>query len=108
MDLYGKSTTLVVLDLPLNSAFGFDAHAFTTGPLFKGLKFIPAGLHFLHYAISKEAAVGLQHGVWFEAKGDGDIHIYRYNVSSEELVPESELDRLGCLRIRASRYFCAG
>jgi hypothetical protein len=100
---YGTSSTLIVLDLPLNSTFGFDAHVFTTGPLFRGIKFIPQGLHFAHYMIAKDATVGLQHGFWFEAEADGDIHIYKYLAEREEVVGEDQLDRLECMRLRAGR-----
>lgn len=46
---------LVVEDLPIGSEFGIDLAVFSTGDKFKGVKMIPAGIHFVYAsAVSKQ------------------------------------------------------
>lgn len=35
----------------LSLEFGLDFHSWQTGPKFKGVKFIPPGLHLFHYSV---------------------------------------------------------
>jgi hypothetical protein len=47
--LFDKGAILLFLEAPENLEFGIDFNAWTTGPLFKGVKLIPPGLHFVFY-----------------------------------------------------------
>jgi AAR2 protein len=47
--LFDKGAILLILDPPENLEFGIDYNAWSTGPLFKGVKLIPPGLHFVFY-----------------------------------------------------------
>jgi len=47
--LFDKGAILLFLDPPENLEFGIDFNAWSTGPLFKGVKLIPPGLHFVFY-----------------------------------------------------------
>lgn len=47
--LFDKGAILLFLDPPENLEFGIDFNAWSTGPLFKGVKLIPPGIHFVYY-----------------------------------------------------------
>ena len=40
---------LLFLDVPEGTEVGMDYHMWKIGPKFKGVKFIPPGLHFVYY-----------------------------------------------------------
>ena len=41
---------LIALDVPEGTEFGIDYKSWNVGPLFKGIKMIPPGLHFVSYS----------------------------------------------------------
>ena len=45
---------VLLLNAPPNMQFGIDNQFWTTGPLFKGVKLIPSGAHFIYYALKDE------------------------------------------------------
>ncbi|RUS24799.1 hypothetical protein BC938DRAFT_473058 [Jimgerdemannia flammicorona] len=45
--LFAQGGILIFLDAPEGMEFGIDYNAWTVGPLFKGVKMIPPGLHFI-------------------------------------------------------------
>ncbi|KAJ1809897.1 hypothetical protein LPJ75_004302 [Coemansia sp. RSA 2598] len=48
--LFETGAFLVILDAPRNLDFGIDLDTWEIGPLFKGLKMIPPGIHYIHYS----------------------------------------------------------
>lgn len=46
-DLVSRGAFLLVLDLPENSTIIISNNALTVGPIFKGIKMVPPGVHFL-------------------------------------------------------------
>lgn len=48
--LFEKGACLLFLEAPPNLEFGIDYMAWTIGPLFKGVKMIPPGLHFVYFS----------------------------------------------------------
>lgn len=52
LELVKKGATLVLLDVPQFTLLGIDTQMFTVGPLFKGIKMIPPGPHFVYYSSS--------------------------------------------------------
>lgn len=50
LKLFEKGAFLVLLDVPQETEFGMDWNSWLTGPLFKGVKMIPPGLHFVFYS----------------------------------------------------------
>ena len=47
--------SLLLLDAPSHMQFGIDNQEWQqTGPLFKGVKCIPPGAHYVHYALADE------------------------------------------------------
>ncbi|KAI9219640.1 A1 cistron-splicing factor [Blastocladiella britannica] len=47
--LFHDAANLVILGLPAHSDFGVGFSEWETGPQFMGVKFLPPGLHFVHY-----------------------------------------------------------
>lgn len=47
--LAAKSGYLLILDIPEGTDFGIDFMVFRCGPKFKGVKFIPPGVHIVYY-----------------------------------------------------------
>ncbi|KAI9012700.1 A1 cistron-splicing factor [Phycomyces nitens] len=90
--LFEHGACLLFLDAPPNLEFGIDYHAWTIGPLFKGVKMIPPGLHFIYFsATSKEGLQGIRTGFfkYFESK---EITVREWNPNTEDLREERELD----------------
>lgn len=48
--LFEIGAFILFLDAPPNLEFGIDYNAWTIGPLFKGVKMIPPGLHFIYFS----------------------------------------------------------
>lgn len=46
--------SLLLLNAPDGMQFGIDNQFWTTGPMFKGVKLIPPGAHFVYYALKDE------------------------------------------------------
>lgn len=67
--LLDQGGLLVVTDTPVGTHFGIDCHAWQVGPRFQGVKFIPPGLHFLHWAAIDSSDAGRGRG---EAAAGGD------------------------------------
>ena len=49
-----KLGSLLLLDAPEGMQFGIDNQVWQTGPLFKGVKCIPSGAHFVYYSLKDE------------------------------------------------------
>ncbi|XP_071479373.1 protein AAR2 homolog [Diadema antillarum] len=48
--LFEEGAALVLLDVPQGTEFGIDYNSWNTGELFKGVKMIPPGVHFIYYS----------------------------------------------------------
>ncbi|CAO3657900.1 unnamed protein product [Rhizopus stolonifer] len=84
---------------PPNLEFGIDYNAWTIGPLFKGVKLIPPGLHFIYF--SKEGVQGIRTGFFhfFESK---EVLVRTWNPQIEDLRDETELDPAQAERYRSN------
>ena len=56
--LFENLGKLVILDAPSDFQFGIDLMEFQCGPKFKGMKFIPIGIHLINYNTN----AALKHG----------------------------------------------
>ena len=52
--LFEEGATLVFLDVPEGTEFGIDCNSWEVGPLFKGVKMIPPGFHFIYYRANSD------------------------------------------------------
>ncbi|KAJ2869984.1 hypothetical protein FB639_004698 [Coemansia asiatica] len=86
--LFETGAFLVILDAPKGLDFGIDLDTWETGPLFKGLKMIPPGIHYIHYS---EKQVGIQSGFLynFSAKEAETEQLY-----PSDHVPPVQVDRI--------------
>ncbi|KAI8097592.1 A1 cistron-splicing factor [Halteromyces radiatus] len=90
--LYDVGGKLLFLNAPERLEFGIDYNAWTIGPLFKGVKLIPPGLHFIYFSTtSKEGIQGIRTG-FFKYFDTGEIVVREWNPKIEDLYGESELD----------------
>ncbi|ORY94534.1 A1 cistron-splicing factor [Syncephalastrum racemosum] len=90
--LFEKGACLLFLEAPPNLEFGIDYMAWTIGPLFKGVKMIPPGLHFIYFsATNKEGVQGIRTGFfhYFESK---EVLVREWSPKTEDLRDETELD----------------
>ncbi|CDH55582.1 protein aar2 homolog [Lichtheimia corymbifera JMRC:FSU:9682] len=90
--LFEHGACLLFLEAPPNLEFGIDYNAWTIGPLFKGVKMIPPGLHFVYFSvISREGIQGMRTGFfrYFESK---EVLVREWNPQTEDLRDETEMD----------------
>ncbi|KAJ4974731.1 hypothetical protein NE237_007905 [Protea cynaroides] len=52
LGLVQQGATLLLLDVPQYTLVGIDTQMFSVGPVFKGIKMIPPGPHFVYYSSS--------------------------------------------------------
>ncbi|EPB86982.1 hypothetical protein HMPREF1544_06200 [Mucor circinelloides 1006PhL] len=100
--LFEVGAFMLFMDAPPNLEFGIDYNAWTIGPLFKGVKLIPPGLHFIYFSTtSKEGAQGIRTGFFhfFESQ---EILVREWNPQIEDLRDESDLDPVQVERIRSN------
>ncbi|KAI7905954.1 A1 cistron-splicing factor [Cokeromyces recurvatus] len=98
--LFEVGAFVLFLDAPANLEFGIDYNAWTIGPLFKGVKLIPPGLHFIYFSTtSKEGKEGIRTGFFhfFESR---EILVRQWNPQIEDIRDESELDPNQVERLR--------
>ncbi|CAO3676457.1 unnamed protein product [Umbelopsis vinacea] len=90
--LFNKGGILLFLDAPENLEFGIDYNAWNTGPLFKGVKLIPPGLHFVFYSsTSKEGVPGMRTGFFRFFEG-GEVVVKKWSNQTEDILDDSEMD----------------
>ena len=58
-----EGASILLLDFPNEREVGFDMMAWVAGPIFKGFKMIPPGLHFLYWG----GGHGMMEGIWYKA-----------------------------------------
>ncbi|KAJ3194760.1 5'-3' exoribonuclease 2 [Irineochytrium annulatum] len=83
--LFANGSFFILLDAPTNLEFGFDYNEWRTGPRFKGVKFIPPGLHFIYYgAGNTEGGVAARTGLFkfFEPR---EIVVRKWDAANEDL-----------------------
>ncbi|KAI8344021.1 A1 cistron-splicing factor [Chlamydoabsidia padenii] len=90
--LYEVGGKLLFLNAPERLEFGIDYNAWTIGPLFKGVKLIPPGLHFIYFSTtSKEGVQGIRTG-FFKYFDIGEVAVREWNPKIEDLYGETEID----------------
>lgn len=100
--LFDVGAFMLFLDAPPNLEFGIDYNAWTIGPLFKGVKLIPPGLHFIYFSTtSKEGVQGIRTGFFhfFESQ---EILVREWNPKIEDLRDETDLDPNQVERLRSN------
>ncbi|KAJ1675837.1 hypothetical protein EV182_000472 [Spiromyces aspiralis] len=90
-ELFSKLGILMFLDAPKKLEFGIDMNTWEIGPLFKGIKLIPPGIHFIHYSTTADSGhSGMRMGFFHDFR-EGEILVKKWNASEEQLYPGSGL-----------------
>ncbi|KAJ2770960.1 hypothetical protein IWQ57_002422 [Coemansia nantahalensis] len=82
-ELFENGACLVVLDAPAGLEFGADLDTWETGPLFRGLKMIPPGIHYVHYRYACLCVV-----------------VRRWSGADEEMLPAAAVGAEEAARVR--------
>lgn len=79
--LFEEGAFVIILGIPSGIKFGMDLTSYTAGELFRGIKMIPSGPHFVYTAASDiDSRVGFMH--YFHPK---EIIIREWDAEKEEL-----------------------
>ncbi|KAJ0962740.1 hypothetical protein J5N97_027862 [Dioscorea zingiberensis] len=91
LELVKKGATLLLLDVPQFTIFGIDTQMFSVGPLFKGIKMIPPGPHFVYYRPANKEGNEFSPTVgFFITTSYSEVVVRRWNCQEECLVKISE------------------
>lgn len=75
--------TICIEAIPTASHIGLDLHSWQSGPNFRGLRNVPAGLHCLHITIA--SIVTVKFAVWLSLKS-GETIAYKWDKVTESLL----------------------
>ncbi|ORX71908.1 AAR2-domain-containing protein [Linderina pennispora] len=85
--LFEAGGCLVVLGAPAGMEFGVDLDTWETGPLFKGIKMIPPGIHYVHYsAVNTDSQAGMRSGFFHEFVSK-EVVVQKWNPETELMEP---------------------
>ncbi|KAM9967853.1 hypothetical protein ACTFIW_009137 [Dictyostelium discoideum] len=110
-ELNEKYATLLILDVPEGSTIGIDNKVWTSGPMFKGVKMIPPGVHMFHCTSSNEYGDSVlisSSFIWVneinnkknnnkdnyvgeETNGSQQVFIKRWNKEEEDFFPDQSI-----------------
>ncbi|CAG8436166.1 9493_t:CDS:2 [Diversispora eburnea] len=87
--LFNQGAFLLFLNAPRGLEFGIDYNTWEIGPKFKGIKFIPPGLHFVYYSTKDKfgGISGLRNG-FFKFYESKEVLIKEWDTSKENLKEE--------------------
>jgi len=90
-----KTGTLLCIDVPEGTEFGIDCYSCTAGPLFRGIKLIPYGIHIIFFSVPNphggEGSSRVSFFVNFSPKQK--ILVKQWNPREEDFYNEAELDQ---------------
>ncbi|EFN53109.1 hypothetical protein CHLNCDRAFT_9330, partial [Chlorella variabilis] len=95
-ELAQRGGTILLLDVPENTAVGVDQQTFLVGPKFKGIKMVPPGTHFISYNSSSGQGDFGPTTSFFLPIRSGQVVVRRWNGPEEvleELEDEDEVER---------------
>lgn len=90
--LFKEGAFLIILGIPVGTEFGIDFNAYKIGELFRGIKMIPPGPHFVYTAAENTYGenalrVGFMH--YFQRK---ELVLREWDDQNEELRPYTKDD----------------
>ncbi|KAJ2758473.1 hypothetical protein IWQ56_005993, partial [Coemansia nantahalensis] len=99
-ELFENGACLVVLDAPAGLEFGADLDTWETGPLFRGLKMIPPGIHYVHYsAVNNDKQPGMRSGFFHDFRPQ-EVVVRRWSGADEEMLPAAAVGAEEAARVR--------
>jgi A1 cistron-splicing factor AAR2 len=81
-----RCATVVVTGVPVKTSLGVDAHCFSIGPNFMGLKLVPPGLHLLTTSVGEEFGTT----ALFLLLRAGEVRLLEWSREREHLVPSED------------------
>lgn len=82
---WAESSVLLLANLPVNILCGIDLLSFTTSVLFRGVKSIPPGWHFLF--TSETTSLSIRDGFWFHVASSPTLVVREWDSSTGSLRP---------------------
>lgn len=111
--LYENGALFVLLDFPEKSEFGIDYTSWHTGSLFKGVKMIPPGIHFIYYSVASTrdpGQFGFRNGFFYNFN-QKEILVKKWNKQNEciddSLLTEVDLSNISLNKKELDRYLGA-
>ncbi|RUS85741.1 hypothetical protein EGW08_006535 [Elysia chlorotica] len=106
--LFEQGAMFVLHDFPERSEFGVDYMSWNTGPNFKGLKMIPAGIHFIYYSsVNTEGERGPRSGFFYNFSPQ-EIVVRHWDVQAEDIkstpLDEGEMERYKSNRLELDTF----
>ncbi|OIW16140.1 hypothetical protein TanjilG_18855 [Lupinus angustifolius] len=91
LELVKHGVTLLFLDVPQYTLVGVDTQVFSVGPIFKGIKMIPPGPHFVYYSSSSREGREFSPIIgFFIDVGPSEVIVRKWDQQEERLVKVSE------------------
>ncbi|PIA63701.1 hypothetical protein AQUCO_00201211v1 [Aquilegia coerulea] len=91
LEMVKQGTTLLLLDVPQFTLFGIDTQVFSVGPIFKGIKMIPPGPHFVYYSSSNRSGSEFSPIVgFFIHTQPSEVIVRKWDQQQERLIKVSE------------------
>ncbi|KAG9448969.1 hypothetical protein H6P81_008934 [Aristolochia fimbriata] len=90
-ELVKRGSTLLLLDVPQFTLMGIDTQMFSVGPIFKGIKMIPPGPHFVYYSSSDKDGSEFSPIIgFFIVSNPAEVIVRKWHQQEERLVKLSE------------------
>lgn len=83
--LKSRGATFVFLDVPAGTEFGMNMSTHTVGDKFCGIKFIPAGVHFVHYSAVGRSGDSAPRTGFFHNFTQGEILVKKWDKAAEDI-----------------------
>ncbi|KAL9230076.1 hypothetical protein vseg_005468 [Gypsophila vaccaria] len=89
-ELVKHGSTLLFLDVPQFTLIAIDTQVFSAGPVFKGIKMIPPGVHFVFYSASTREGKEFSPVIgFFIDTSPSEVVVRKWDVQEERLVKVS-------------------
>ncbi|KAM7313980.1 protein AAR2 homolog isoform X2 [Ixodes scapularis] len=83
--LQARGATFVFLDVPAGTEFGMNMSTHTVGDNFRGVKLIPAGVHFIHYSAVGRSGNSAPRTGFFHHFAQGELLVKRWDKAAEDI-----------------------
>ncbi|ESO09897.1 hypothetical protein HELRODRAFT_73126 [Helobdella robusta] len=108
VQLFENGGIVLLLDVPTNTEIGLDYNSWQTGEMFKGIKMIPPGFHFIYYRhvygkISPRTSI-------MHFFNESEVLIKKWDAGLEDFVDENDsetIERYKCNRRELDKYLGA-
>eukprot|EP00124_Ichthyophonus_hoferi_P004918 Ihof_evm2s611 gene=Ihof_evmTU2s611 len=103
-ELFEIGGKLMFLDVPEGTEVGLDYNAWQVGPQFRGVKFIPPGVHFIYYSAADKTGAGSPRTGFFYVFEKGEVVVRQWNTESEDAEPIQDKEQESRLRLAVREF----